>query len=201
MLEDGIKKQILCIIAEASMQDGWAKQAVVCSECLKQGIDLKIYGGAKNVFPQLSEYIEISSDTHRLPILKLREDSLVKDRSIQTNVQFEAKAEKKGLCRLGYVHNLPKKNKPFSCLDALLVLVNRNITLQEIDTYIESDDFKIEYFDSNKNPTLNENEAITKRFILPFKDKYNGDIYGEFSRKKTTDNFIGVFWYSTSIIK
>lgn len=200
MLEDGIKKQILCIIAEASMQDGWAKQAVVCSECLKQGIDLKIYGGAKNVFPQLSEYIEISSDTHRLPILKLREDSLVKDRSIQTNVQFEAKAEKKGLCRLGYVHNLPKKNKPFSCLDALLVLVNRNITLQEIDTYIESDDFKIEYFDSNKNPTLNENEAITKRFILPFKDKYNGDIYGEFSRKKTTDNFIGVFWYSTSII-
>ena len=59
MLEDGIKKQILCIIAEASMQDGWAKQAVVCSECLKQGIDLKIYGGAKNVFPQLSEYIEI----------------------------------------------------------------------------------------------------------------------------------------------
>ena len=43
MLEDSIKKQILCIIAEASMQDGWAKQAVVCSECLKQGIDLKIY--------------------------------------------------------------------------------------------------------------------------------------------------------------
>ena len=201
MLEDSIKKQILCIIAEASMQDGWAKQAVVCSKCLKQGIDLKIYGGAKNVFSQLSEYIEISSDTHRLPILKLREDSLVKDSSNPTNVQFEAKAEKKGLCRLGYVHNLPKKDKPFSCLDALLMLVdNQNITLQEINTYIESDDFKIEYFDSNKNQISNENEAVIKRFILPFKDKYNGNIYGEFSRKKATDNFLGVFWYSTSII-
>ncbi len=200
MLENKIKEQILRIIAETSTHDGWAKQAFVCLQCQKQGVNLKEYGGAKIVFPQLSDYIEISSDSDRLPILKLKKNSLVKEDSTTTNVQSETKEKKKGLCRLGYVCNLPKKDKTFSCLDALSKLINRNVTLQEINTFIESDDFKINYFDSDKNITSNEDEAVVKRFVLPFKDNCDGDIYGEFSRKDLNANFIGVFWSSTSII-
>ena len=200
MLENEIKEQILRIIAETSVHDGWAKQAVVCLQCQKQGVNLKEFGGAKIVFPQLSDYIEISSDSDGLPILKLKKNSFIKEGSTATNVQSETEEQKKGLCRLGYVYNLPRKDKKYSCLDALSKLANRNVTLQEINTFIESDDFKINYFDFDKNITSNEDEAVVKRFVLPFKDKCDGDIYGEFSRKNLNANFVGIFWYSTSII-
>lgn len=108
MLENEIKEQVLRIIAETSIHNGWAKQATVCLQCQKQGVNLKEYGGAKIVFSQLSDYVEISSDSDRLPILKLKGNSFVKDGSITTSIQSEAE-EKKGLCRLGYVRNLPKK--------------------------------------------------------------------------------------------
>lgn len=200
MLKNKIKEQILGIIAERSIYDGWAKQADVCSQCKKQGINLKEYGGPKIVFPLLSDYIEISSDSARLPILKLKENSLVKEDSNTANVQSETEEKKKGLCRLGYVRNLPRKDKTFSCLDALSKLANRDVSLPEINTFIESDNFKINYFDSDKNITSNEDEAVLKKFVLPFKDKCDGDIYGEFSRKDLDANFVGVFWRSTSII-
>lgn len=200
MLENEVKEQILRIIAEASIHNGWAKQATVCLQCKEKGVNLKEYGGAKNVFSQLSDDVEISSDSDRLPILKIKKNSFVKGSSITTNVLSEAEEKKKGLCRLGYVCNLPRKGKTFSCLDALSKLANRNVTLQEINTFIESDDFKIDYFDSDQNITSNVDEAVVKRFILPFKDKCDGDIYGEFSRKDLNVNFVGVLWRSTSII-
>lgn len=34
---------------------------------------------------------------------------------------------------------------------------------------------------------------------MPDKDKYGGDIYGEFYRKDVNSNFVGIFWRSTSI--
>lgn len=200
MLENEIKEQILRIIAETSKDDGWAKQAAVCLQCQKQGVNLKEFGGAKIVFPQLSDYIEISRDSDGLPILKLKKNSFVKEGSTVTNVQSETEEKKHGLFRLGYVCNLSGKDKKISCLDALSKLANRNVTLPEINAFIESDDFKINYFDFDKNITSNEEEAVVKRFVLPFKDECDGDIYGEFSRKDLNANFVGVFWYSTSII-
>lgn len=35
--------------------------------------------------------------------------------------------------------------------------------------------------------------------MLPIKDQYNGNIYGVFSRRTLKENFIGVFWQTTSI--
>lgn len=200
MLSD-IKEQIFRIIADLSKNNGWAKQASVCLQCKNEGLNLKEYGGAKKVFPQLSEYIEISSDSDNLPILKLKDNSFIKDNSNETNIKPEiSEGEKNGLFRLGYVCNLPQKDKTFNCLEALLKFVNKNVTLQEINTYIESENFKIEYLDFNKKTTLDVDKAIVKRFMLPFKDKYNGNIYGIFSRKDLKSKFFGVFWQSTSII-
>lgn len=200
MLEDKIKEQILSIVAEASIYNGWAKQAAVCLQCCKKGINLKEYGGAKNVFSLLSDSIETNRDSDNLPILKLKERRFIKDSSRPTNVQSEVKDRKIGLLSLGYVSNLHRKDKKTSCLDTLLKLTDQNVTLQEINAYIDSDDFKIDYFNNEGEIVSNEDQAFIKRFILPFKDKRGGDIYGEFSRKDLKNNFVGVYWYSTSIL-
>lgn len=198
MIEENVKIKILSIINDiTSESQEWAKQALVCLRCQKMGIKLKEHGGTKKVFSELSNYVETNLDSDGLPILKLKKKDSFVNNLITENTEIKAKDDKKGLCSLGYIRNLTQKNGLNSCVDFLSKLIEQNITLQEIDTYIEYD--KIVYLDFNGNPT-SENKAVVKRVYLSIKDKYNGYIYGEFNRENTTNDFVGIYWYSTSIL-
>lgn len=114
----------------------------------------------------------------------------------------ELRTEKKGLMSLGYVANLVSKDNKgdyLSILQTKFLLEQNKVTKAQIDAYIESDECKIEYLDENNEQT-DKNNALKKRFVLPFKDKYGGSIYGIFSRQDTESNFVGVTWESSSTI-
>ncbi len=68
---------------------------------------------------------------------------------------------KKGLYRLGYVKDIR------SNLMTLQKMIGHDITTNEITTYIESNDFKIEYLDMKNEPTMDADTALVKRFVLP----------------------------------
>lgn len=117
-------------------------------------------------------------------------------------VERELRNENKGLMRLGYVYNLFSKDyKPdyLSILQKKFLHEQNKVTKAQIDEYIESDECKIEYLDENNEQT-DKNNALRERFVLPFKDKYGGSIYGIFSRQDTESNFVGVTWESISTI-
>lgn len=98
MIEKSIKERILLIISESLRPDGWAQQAAVCKKCKDKGIDLKEYGGAKTVFSQMSEYIEIRRDSNNLPTLRPKDSGIDDDciNSLQANtgISFSVTKEK-----------------------------------------------------------------------------------------------------------
>ena len=117
-------------------------------------------------------------------------------------VEKELRNEKKGLMGLGYVANLVSKDNKgdyLSILQTKFLPEQNKVTKAQIDAYIESDECKIEYLDENNEQT-DKNNALRERFVLPFKDKYGGSIYGIFSRQDTESNFVGVTWESISTI-
>lgn len=192
-MEKQIIDKILEIIKNCSTHDGWAQQAKVCSQCKKEGIDLKELGGTKKVFTLLekTKNIEVSKDSHELPILKVKEEN-----NMDT---IKSKKDKKGLFKLGYVANHPHSRKEDNCITILSKIAGHEISLQKVDEFIESNEFKLEYFDNENNHVPNETEALEKSFMLPIKDRNNGNIYGVFSRQTLHDNFTGVIWQTTSI--
>ena len=98
--------------------------------------------------------------------------------------------EKKGLFKLGYV-NLKRNEKGQNCISILSLIMGREIQLDEINSFVESDDFKLEFIDKNGNVTT-EDASIGFRFKLPWQDAKESEIYGYF--KKIDSGFAGVKW-------
>ena len=99
--------------------------------------------------------------------------------------------EKIGLKKLGFVRNLKINEKGVSCLSILSKLIGRDIQLEEINNFVESEDFNQEFIDHNGCIT-NKDEASGFRFKLPWQDIKGDDVYGHFSR--ASSNFTGVIW-------
>lgn len=103
--------------------------------------------------------------------------------------------EKKGLLKLGFVSNLVRNEKKQNCMTDLSLLIGREISLEELDNFIESSGFYIEYI--NKEGELcNKKQSYSFRFILPWKDTMNKHVYGCFSRDELNHSFTGVRWIS-----
>lgn len=100
---------------------------------------------------------------------------------------------KKGLLKLGFVHNLAHNEKKQNCITYLSLLSGKEISLEDLDDFIESPKCHIEYL--NKEEELCEKkEAYSFRFKLPWKTKDKKIIYGCFSRLKLNLSFTGVKW-------
>lgn len=119
--------------------------------------------------------------------------------------EHHAPDKSRGLYGLGFVANLPKKENENSGKDDCISILNnmignkeQPITLQDIDDYIRSADCQLQYLDADRKPAEKQTATIL-RFKIPYKDKYNGDIYGEFTRKEDKKGFIGVTWCQNSI--
>lgn len=195
-MDDKVINTILQVVKECSDSDGWAKQAKVGSQLVQKGVKLKEYGGAKIVFSQLTEQIESSLDSQKQSILRLRCSANSNTKTISEN---NTPMDKNGLFGLGYVTNLPKKGGEDDCLTILKRMTGRGITIQDIDQYINSDEFQLSFYGKDHENVDNEENAYFKSFVLPFKSTRGSKIIGEFSRKELTKNFVGVFWHTTSI--
>ena len=103
--------------------------------------------------------------------------------------------ERFGLLKLGNVINLRTNEKGQNCISILSLLLGRKITLREINTFIESDIFSLEYIDKDGNIT-DEGSCTGFRFKLPWKDVNGNDVYGHF--KKNGPTFTGVIWTGKS---
>lgn len=99
--------------------------------------------------------------------------------------------EKTGLYKLGYVKNLKRNEKGQNCLSVLSRLIGREIQLTEINTFVESDSFSIEYVDQDGNIT-DKASASELRFKLPWPDSKGNVVYGCFT--KSGSIFTGVTW-------
>lgn len=103
--------------------------------------------------------------------------------------------ERFGLLKLGTVINLKTNEKGQNCVSILSLLLGRRITLKEINTFIESDIFSLEYIDKDGN--VSDKDSCTGfRFKLPWQDVKGNDVYGHF--KKNGPIFTGVTWSGKS---
>ncbi len=103
---------------------------------------------------------------------------------------------KKGLLKLGYVINLKHNIQKENCITFLARLVGNETSLTDLDNFIESEEFTIEYI--NKNGDIcDKSEAYNFRFKLPWKNKNEQHIYGYFTRKNLESVFTGVEWKTT----
>lgn len=103
---------------------------------------------------------------------------------------------KNGLFRLGYVKNLKYNENGQNCITILSKIIGREIQLDEINEFLDSDVSALEYIDNRGNIT-EKNLSSELRFKLPWKDTKGNDVYGYFTRTPT--GFIGVTWVSISI--
>lgn len=103
--------------------------------------------------------------------------------------------ERFGLLKLGTVINLKANEKGQNCISILSLLLGRRITLKEINTFIESDVFSLEYIDKDGNVT-DKDSCTGFRFKLPWQDVKGNDVYGHF--KKNGPIFTGVTWSGKS---
>ncbi len=103
--------------------------------------------------------------------------------------------EKFGLLKLGSVINLKTNGKGQNCISRLSLLLGRRITLKEINEFIESDRFSLEYIDKDGNETKKDS-CTGFRFKLPWQDVRGNDVYGHF--KKNGSIFMGVIWSGKS---
>ena len=98
-----------------------------------------------------------------------------------------------GLLKLGWVTNLKPNEKGQNCVSFLSQLIGRKITLNEINTFIESDGFNREFIDNDGNIT-EEEFSSGLRFKLPWQDVKGNDVYGYYTKKGSI--FTGVMWQS-----
>lgn len=103
--------------------------------------------------------------------------------------------ERFGLLKLGNVINLRTNEKGQNCISILSLLLGRKITLREINTFIESDIFSLEYINKDGNIT-DEDSCTGFRFKLPWQDVNGNDVYGHFTKNGPT--FTGVTWTGKS---
>jgi len=103
------------------------------------------------------------------------------------------KAEKTGLKKLGFVWNLKENANGENCITVLSKITGKKVTIKDINDFIESNQCQIKYLDYQGN-SCTEDKALVLKFQLMLKSK-NGDyIYGEYQRKDTTKNFVGIQW-------
>lgn len=100
---------------------------------------------------------------------------------------------KKGLLKLGYVRNFAHNVRKENCITFLARLAGDEINLTDLDNFIESEDFTIEYINKNGDVCA-ESEAYSFRFKLPWKNKDEQHIYGYFTRENLDSIFTGVQW-------
>ena len=98
-----------------------------------------------------------------------------------------------GLLKLGWVTNLKPNEKGQNCVSFLSQLIGRKMTLNEINTFIESDDFNLEFIDNDGNIT-EEEFSSGFRFKLPWQDVKGNDVFGYYTKKGSI--FSGVMWQS-----
>lgn len=99
--------------------------------------------------------------------------------------------EKTGLKKLGFVGNLKPNEKGQNCISMLSRLIGREIRLEELNSFVESDDFNLEFIDKDKNIT-NKGASVGFRFKLPWLDVKGNVIYGYFTKNGSI--FMGVRW-------
>lgn len=102
---------------------------------------------------------------------------------------------KKGIYKLGYVKNAKKNESGENFISFLSKIVGRNISLSELNDFVESDNCILEYYDEKFNRTSRE-FGLTLKFKTPFQNRRKEDIYGVFTRKSCDDSFWGVNWES-----
>ena len=83
--------------------------------------------------------------------------------------------------------------KKQNCMTHLTWLVGKEISLEELDNFIESHKFHIDYLNKN-GESCKEEDAYSFQFKLPWKTKDKKIIYGCFSRLKLNLSFVGVKW-------
>ncbi len=105
---------------------------------------------------------------------------------------------KSGLLKLGYVKNLKRNENGQNCISILSKIIGCEILLDDINMFIESDRFSLEYIDNDGNLT-DKDSSSEFRFKLPWRDKKGNDVYGYFT--KTGSMFTGVTWRSDLGIK
>lgn len=101
--------------------------------------------------------------------------------------------EKTGIMRLGYVKNLKPNVNGENCVTVLSKIAGQKILLKDINSFIESDLCKIEYFDA-LGTLCTEDKALALKFLLTQKSRNDDYIYGVYKRKDTTGNFMGITW-------
>lgn len=99
--------------------------------------------------------------------------------------------EKTGLFKLGFVKNLKPNDKGQNCISILSQIIGHEIQLDEINSFIESDDFICDFIDKNGIVT-DEDTSTGFRFKLPWQDAKGNEVYGYFS--KADFGFVGVRW-------
>ena len=99
--------------------------------------------------------------------------------------------DKYGLFKLGYVSNKD------TWIEDLKEVVQDStvVTVNIVNDYIESENFRKEHIDLNDNLCSIE-YAEGFRFKTPFKNKYNEVIYGFFKKNDKGDGYVGVRWSS-----
>lgn len=106
---------------------------------------------------------------------------------------------KNGLKGLGYLRNLKSSEKGDNCYTVLDKMTGKHIDPEALDTYIDSEDCSIEYYDGD-NRLCDMNNSLKFKFKIPYVTKLGEPIYGIFERKSVADDFTGVRWkYERSI--
>lgn len=179
-----------------------------CKE-LNIGVSTAVEFLTKNGFEdvQTDPTVRISDDAYLIlakefdPILASRFVGNVGMKKETIDVAENVKTEpKRGLIKLGYVGNLRYNEQGGNCFSILSEIVGKEISQQEVDDYIESQYFNIEYIyvDEGRNGRVVPSAEIANffQFRTPWKSREGGTLYGIF--KKITYNeediFKGVYW-------
>ncbi len=105
----------------------------------------------------------------------------------------EQSQEKNGIVKLGLILNLKKNAKGENCFTQLSKILGETHSAWEINKFIESSNFKIEYIDE-EGDCIDQDKAFVFRFKLPWKDARSQDVFGYFYRKDLNTSFKGVKW-------
>ena len=107
--------------------------------------------------------------------------------------------EKKGLKGLGFLRNLKLNENRINCYKILSKMTGKPIDPENLDAFIDSEAFSIEYYDA-ENELCGKDNSLKFKFKTPYVTKFGEPIYGIFERKNVEDIFSGVTWeYEPSI--
>ncbi len=104
---------------------------------------------------------------------------------------------------LGLIGNFRKNENGKNYLTILKDFLGKDISdedlSKDLDDFVGSSDFSIEYLDGDGAIVENEADSLAFRFRLPWESKYGTPVYGLFTRKSKDLRFVGVKWESESL--